>query len=146
MGRAWPRSVSSEAEKPHVEKKVSTPEHQSPALLEDLGRFKGMFQEGDSEKDSSDSEGLALQKVSRKHQPPGGVSSSSRELPFVQKKSSRKNASHHYMMQTLSGKGISEGKSPADLMPYLMMSFMMDQRSKGSKKSRRERRGSWLQL
>lgn len=94
-------------------RKVSTPEPKSPALLEDLGRFKGMFQARDSEKDSSDSEGLALQKVSRKHQPPGGVSSSSRELPSVQKKSSRKNASHHDMMQTLLGKGISEGQEPS---------------------------------
>ena len=93
---------------------MSTPEPKSPALLEDLGRFKGMFQARDSEKDSSDSEGLALQKVSRKHQPPGGQFFIPRTSICPEKEQPKKCFSPRYDADTVGERDLrGEGQEPS---------------------------------
>eukprot|EP00438_Fugacium_kawagutii_P003209 Skav218054 [mRNA] locus=scaffold214:1429603:1436014:- [translate_table: standard] len=112
------------------------------SLSEQLQGMQAMWgSEEGSEDSSSEEEVVRPGKAKTKHLPPGGSSSKVEEK---KSRSSKETNSMEAMLQQLMSQGMSEVKSPTELMPYMMMNLMLQQNSKRSSKKRQKRRSSSL--
>lgn len=132
---------SSEAEKPTsaVEARAKAEKGKMEADLEQLMRvMKETGDDPDSEGSSEDEPPLTRPKSRRSMLAPGGKSSSSKEKP------KERDPDPQETMLALMEQGMSQGQSPAELMPYMMMSLMMQQQQskKRGHRSRRKSRSS----
>ena len=134
--------VSSEAEKPKATAAAASSKKVS-GLQEDLANLSQMFDWEDlSSSDSeSGSEVLAAKRSKNKsgHLPPGGQRGAASSSQSRQPSDRPKDPDMAKVVKKLMMKGMTEGQSPSELLPYMMMSMMLDQKEK-SKHRRRGRR------
>ena len=134
--------VSSEAEKPKATAAAASSKKVS-GLQEDLANLSRMFDPEDpSSSDSdSDTELLAAKRSKNKsgHLPPGGLRGAAASSQSRKPSDRPKDPDMAKVVKNLMMKGMTEGQSPSELLPYMMMSMMLDQKEK-SKHRRRGRR------
>ena len=131
--------VSSEAEKPKATAPATSSKKVS-GLQEDLANLSQMEDPSSSDSESG-SEVLAAKRSKNKsgHLPPGGQRGAASSSQSRQPSDRPKDPDMAKVVKKLMMKGMTKGQSPSELLPYMMMSMMLDQKEK-SKHRRRGRR------